>query len=107
LKGVRSLDLWIVWQVGLDYKRFEAAEAQWLEKKGNGLGVHWKELQSMVDVFRRWNLRDQSTRVIVDVVGYMGEISPHVQRCMSVAERLQLARQIRGLLLKGRVDGTD
>jgi hypothetical protein len=104
LRGVRSLDLWILWQVDPGYKRFEAADAQWLEKKGDGLGAHWEELQSLVKALRRWNLRDASTRVIVDVIGHMGDISPQVKRCMPVAERLQLARQIRGHLLKRKVD---
>ncbi|KAF2444683.1 hypothetical protein P171DRAFT_472707 [Karstenula rhodostoma CBS 690.94] len=79
LKGVRSLDLWIEWQLGLEYKRVKVGGAQWMEKKGSELEAHWRRLQSMVKLLKRWDLKSELTRVIVDVRGGWADGSVWVQ----------------------------
>lgn len=100
MKGVRSLDLWVVWQLGMNYSRVEVGDGDWMGKKGREMGTCYKTLQNMVKQLRRWDLKSECTRVILDVRGPGGDASSWVQRRLPVNEKVQLAGQIMRALLK-------
>ncbi|KAL5379629.1 hypothetical protein DPSP01_008327 [Paraphaeosphaeria sporulosa] len=102
LKGVRSLDLWVVWQIDMDYTRGEGVDTWSMEKKGGELDARGRKLQSLVKQLGRWDLKCDSTRVLVDVRGHGSDVSLWAQRCIPVAERVQLARQVKAGLLRQR-----
>ncbi|KAF9740292.1 hypothetical protein PMIN02_009854 [Paraphaeosphaeria minitans] len=48
LKGVRSLDLWVMWQMDMEYKRVEVVDTWSMEQKRSELDARGRRLQSLV-----------------------------------------------------------
>lgn len=111
-KGVRSLDLWIVWPLVPEYNPggIERALA-WMRgevnsrsvrKMGGGLFGHGKNLDIMVRKLAKWKLKGDSIRVIVDVRDNRINSWQKLERTVAVSTRLELARAVRKKLLRGR-----
>ncbi|KAF1974885.1 hypothetical protein BU23DRAFT_598172 [Bimuria novae-zelandiae CBS 107.79] len=77
MKGVRSLDLWVMWQIKWNYVQsmyssIDLGDEDWYEKKKADLTGNLKDLQTILRELR-WDLRPEQTRVVVDVKGSYGE----------------------------------
>jgi hypothetical protein len=99
LGAVRSLDLWVTWKGGEGGEKIGTlGGGEWM--KYRELEGQLKSLQGMVRELRRWELKAEWTRVVVegkdvDKWGY-NKSESHVP----IAERVELARQIRESLLE-------